>query len=105
MAEQIHVNDIGTAFMATVKDEQGEIIDLTTLVSARMWFQRPDQSTFERTAETYGPPADGVIVYVTEANDLDAAGSWKLQGVVEFADGKWHSDIHKFKVWPNLRSS
>lgn len=103
MAAEIHVGDIGTSFRATVKDEEDEIVNLSTANTLLMWFRKPDGSVAEFTASLYTDGTDGVIEYITEENDLDQPGRWKSQGVVGFPDGSLiHSDIHTFKVYDNL---
>lgn len=103
MAE-IHVGDIGTAFRATVKDEDGAIVNIASAASMLMWFQKPDGTVVSRTASLVNDGVDGLMQYITQAGDLDQAGSWKSQGVVDIGGGRWHSDISKFKVYANLKA-
>lgn len=105
MVGKIHVGDVGTAFRATITDETtAAAINVSTATSLLMWFQKPDQTTVEFAASFYTDGADGIIQYVTAAPaDLDQAGGWKVQGVVAMPGTRVHSDVHKFKVWPNLR--
>ena len=45
---------------------------------------------------------DGKMYYNTVADDLDEAGSYKLQGKVAITDGTFYTDITTFKVHRNL---
>lgn len=106
----IHVNDVGTAFRASFVDEEGEVIDLSAATAVKMWFEKPsetdggDPETVEFDAELYTDGTDGIAQYVTEAEDLDRAGGWRVQGVAYFgATAPVHSDVLKFKVLANLR--
>lgn len=104
MAAEIHVDDIGTSFRVTMKDEDGVVVDISTATSLLIWFAKADGSTMEKTATLVNSGTDGLMEYVTVDGDLDQAGPWKIQGVVGFADDSvFHSDITKFKVFANLR--
>lgn len=102
MAE-IHVADVGTAFVCTIVDEDGAVVDVSSATVKQLWFQKPDQSTVAFDAAFVTDGTDGKIRYVTSAaSDLDQSGGWKLQGHVAFGGYVLHSDVHKFKVFANL---
>ena len=99
---EIHINDIGTAFRVTVKDESDTVVDISTASSLRIFFAKPDGTTETKTASHYTDGTDGIMEYITQSGDLDIVGSWSLQGVVSIGGGTWHTDIYQFKVYGNL---
>jgi hypothetical protein len=101
MAE-IHVGDIGTAFIVTVKDEDEAIVDVSTATTKQIIFKKSDGSVVTKTASFVTDGTDGQIKYVSVADDLDVAGLWYLQAFIDFGSTEWKSDIRKFKVYPNL---
>lgn len=109
MAAEIHVGDVGTSFRIEARNEAGEVIDVSGATELLVWFEKPDgdggTTTMEKAGALVNDGTDGLFEYVTEAGDLDEAGSWRVQGVFENADGRWHGDITKFKVFANLRDA
>ena len=103
MAE-IHVGDVGTSFRAVIKDENDEIVDVSGATTKTITFKKPDGTLLVKDAELYTDGTDGIIEYISEENDLDDCGNWRLQGRVVFASGHWKSSIHDFKVEANLDS-
>lgn len=104
MSAEIHVGDVGTAFKITVKDEDEAVIDISTATLKQIWFQKADGTVVTKTASFVTDGTDGQMQYVTEDDDLDQTGKWKIQGYIEIgASRKVHTDISEFKVWPNLQ--
>lgn len=102
-ANEIHVGDIGTAFIGTVKDAGGNIIDLSGASTLTITFEKPDASTTAKTGSLVTDGTDGKMQYATAAaSDLDQSGQWRWQGRVVLAGGTWHTDIHVFEVHANL---
>ena len=104
MASEIHVNDIGTRFLVTVKDGS-DVVDISSATSLAINFRKPDDSIVNRTGSTLedGSAASGVMYYDTVAGDMDDAGNWKLQGKITLSStGVFYTDIHTFKVHRNL---
>ena len=101
---EIHVDDIGTRFLVTVKDD-GVVVDISSASSLAINFRKPDDTVVNRTGSTIGDGSSvsGVMYYDTVAGDLDAAGNYKLQGKVSLSSsGIYYTDIHTFKVHRNL---
>lgn len=104
MASEIHVNDIGTRFLVTIKDD-GALVDVSPgLASGTFVFKKPDDTTFNRTASTLGDGSalSGVMYYDTIAGDLNEAGIWKLQSKMILTSGTFYTDIQTFTVNCNL---
>jgi|TARA_B100000676_G_scaffold141614_1_gene140248 DUF4097 and DUF4098 domain-containing protein YvlB len=100
-ANEIHVNDIGTNFIITVK-EGGTIVNLAPTTSVNLLLMGPNDTTVTKTASFLTDGTDGKIKYQTVAGDLAVAGTWKLQAKVNYATTVYHSDIHNFTVFKNL---
>tara|TARA_B100001123_G_C15288352_1_gene1016482 strand:- start:257 stop:568 length:312 start_codon:yes stop_codon:yes gene_type:complete len=103
MANEIHVDDIGTRFLLTVKDS-GVVVNLAPATLLQVNFRKPDDTVVNKTASTLvdGSIISGVMYYDTIAGDLDQAGHYKLQGKVSLTSGTYYTDIHTFKVHCNL---
>lgn len=100
--QEIHVGDIGTIFRITIYDGGTTALDVSTATSQEIIFLKPDGTTVTQTSSFYTDGTDGIIQYTTIANDLDAAGTWKLQAKVTLPGGTWSSCTQKFKVYANL---
>jgi hypothetical protein len=94
---EIHVDDIGTQFIATIEDCDGAI-DISAYTPLQLTFAKPDGTTSTKTASFYTDGTDGKIYYTTIAGDIDMAGEWKIQGLVS----GFHSSISSFTVQRNL---
>ena len=101
MASQVHVGDIGTALIGTVKDD-GAVVDISSASSMQMIIKRPDQTTMTKTASNYTDGTDGKMKYVTVDGDIDQTGNWKIQGKVVIGSATYYSSISSFKVYSNI---
>ena len=102
MASEIHVNDVGTKFLITVKDS-GVVVNVSGANVLQIDFRKPDDSIFSRSGTIYTDGSDGKIYYNTIAGDLNEAGNWKIQGKISpSGGGTYYTDIHTFKVHRNL---
>jgi hypothetical protein len=98
----IHLNDIGTVFEVTLKDETGAVLDVSSATVKQIVFQKPDKSLLTKTATFSSTGSDGKIRYVSQAGDLDQPKSWQIQAKVTMPSGSWSSDIGTFTVDKNL---
>ncbi len=101
MTGEIHVNDVGTTFVVTIKDESEAIVNVSS-ATITFIFGKPDGTEISRVGDFVTTGVDGKVEYITVAGDIDQYGSWKLQVFVDFGDSEWYSDIYKFKVYSNL---
>ena len=103
MASEIHVDDIGTRFQVTIKDD-GSVVDLSAASGLTISFRKPSDTVVNRTASTLsdGSVVSGVMYYDSVSGDLDEAGNYKLQAKVVLTSGTFYTDIHTFKVHCNL---
>tara|TARA_B100001094_G_scaffold220255_1_gene214297 strand:+ start:1128 stop:1433 length:306 start_codon:yes stop_codon:yes gene_type:complete len=101
MASEVHVNDVGTKFLATIKDD-GVAVDISTATSITMIFKKPDDELMQKAGTLDSDGTDGKVYYSTLAGDLDEAGLYKLQAKVILSTGTYYTDIYSFKVHCNL---
>lgn len=100
-ANEVHLNDIGTLFIVTVKD--GSVaVDISDATVKQIIFKAKRKGTFSKDATFYTDGSDGKLTYTSVEGDLSETGSWQLQAYVETPAGKWHSDIVNFTVYANL---
>lgn len=101
MASEIHVNDIGTKFLVTIKDD-GSIVDVSNASVILVKIRKPDDVVLAQNGILDSDGTDGKIYYTTQAGDLDQAGTYKLQVTVHLPAGTYYTDIYTFKVHCNL---
>ena len=103
MADEIHVNDIGTRFLITVKDD-GSAVDISNASALQINFRKPSDEIINRSGSKKGDGSSvsGVMYYDTVAGDLDEIGNYKLQGKVTLTAGTFYTDNHTIKVHCNF---
>ena len=101
MAEEIHLNDIGTVFEVVIVDA-GAAVDISGATTLELIFTPPTKPKKVKVAALVSDGRDGKIEYVTVANDLDETGTWKIQAHVVLSNGAWRSEIGSFNVFGNL---
>lgn len=99
--EEIHLNDIGTVFEATIMDGSA-IVDVSSATTKELIFRKPSGAVITQTAVFTTDGTDGKIQYITIASDLDEAGDWKLQGRIILPTGEWRTDVSIQSVYGNL---
>lgn len=99
---QVQEDFIGLIFRATVKDENGDAIDLSAASTKELHFEAPSGAGKEMTAAFYTDGTDGVIQYTTVSGDLDEDGVWSVQAYIVIAAFTGHSNKHRFEVVANL---
>ena len=102
MAQEIHVNDIGTVFRATILNESGVVVDLSSATLMQFTFKNNKISSFDRTCSFTTDGSDGKIEYTTVDGDLSVEGQWDMQANFTIPTGSWHTDLHPFQVVGNL---
>lgn len=101
---EIHVGDTGTQFIATIKDQDGNIFNLSSATSLKFRFLSPQNESEDKTASLYTTGADGKMVYITEADTFSVSGKWKYQAIIEFASAIWYTNVIPFMVYDNIPS-
>jgi hypothetical protein len=101
--KEIRVGDAGTRFILTVKDEDDQVVDISSATSKTITFVKPTHGdSVVKAASFYTDGSDGKLFYDTIVSDLDVDGLWRYQVTVDLDTGEWKSDIHTFRVHPNL---
>jgi len=99
-----YVGNEGTKVKVTLKDCDGEVIDVSTASVKQITFVKPkasDPSTKEEVVKTLlfeTDGSDGVMYYIIEPGFLDVKGSYAGQPYVELPTGKWYGTPIKFSV-------
>lgn len=101
MPSEIHVNDIGTRFLATIQDN-GTVVDISSASQIQMIFRRPSDEVFYRVGSLLTSGIDGKVYYDTVSGDLTDVGMHKLQAKVYLPSGTYYTDIYSFQVNCNL---
>ena len=100
-ANEIHLNDIGTQFLLTVKDGSSAV-DISSATTKQVIIQKPSGDKITANTAFSSDGTDGKMYYNTVAGNLDEAGTYKIQGKVIISDGTFFTDITTFKVYRNL---
>jgi len=99
----VHKEDIGTAFVCTIKDGNGKIIDVSDATTKEISFLKPSGAKVTKDASFTTDGKDGKIEWITDlVTDLDECGIWKIQGFVVIPTGEWHTTKHSFPVEDNI---
>ena len=99
---EVHVDDIGTHFEISLK-ECDEILDVSSASAKQIIFKKPSGTILTKTAVFKTDGTDGIVKYVSIADDLDESGRWKMQAKITFPTGdSWSSEVTSFKVYTNL---
>ncbi len=101
MPSEIHINDVGTRFLATIQDN-GTVVDISSASQIQMIFRRPSDEVFYRTGSLLTSGIDGKVYYDTVSGDLSNVGMHKLQAKVYLPSGTYYTDIYSFQVNCNL---
>jgi hypothetical protein len=101
MADQIHVDDIGTVLTITVK-ENGTAVDLSDATAKKLVLDPPNGTILNRDIDFATDGKNGKLKYTTIEGDLPEAGQYKYQVHITTPSGEWHSSIGTFKVIKNL---
>ena len=103
MVDNIHIGDIGTVFVVTIKDEDETVVDVSSASTQQIIFSKPDGTKVTKTSVFTTDGTDGKIQYTTvDVNDLTTKGKWHLQGKVTLSAGTWTTNVGHFKVFKNL---
>lgn len=97
----LHVGDIGTRIIMTVKDQDGAVVDLSGFTSLKLRIKYGG-TVVERNCVFLTNGTDGKIYYVTIDGDLPVVGKYKFQVKGTSAGGTWYSSIQTRKVEANV---
>lgn len=100
MASEIHVDDVGTRFLITIKEDD-EIVDISDADVINIYIKRPDDSLLARIGTIVDGP-NGLLYYDIQAGELNEAGLYKLQGRVSIGNATYYTTIYNFQVHCNV---
>jgi len=100
---EVHVGDIGTEIRLVVYNQDDSLSNLSLSTETLFWITKPNGTVLEVTADLYSDGTDGILTYTTIDGDIDVAGAYKVQAVVSFSSGVYHSSVQTFRVYGNLR--
>lgn len=101
MASEIHVGDIGTQLIVTVKDA-GTVVNISSATSLNIIIKKPDGVSYEKTGLLYTNGTDGKMYYTSVSGDFNVAGNYKIQGKVVISGSTYYTSVSTFKVHCNL---
>lgn len=101
MASEIHVGDLGTQLIMTVKDD-GVIVDISSASALNVIIKKPSGQSYIKTGTLLGDGTDGKMYYTSISGDFDVAGLYKIQGKVTINGAIYYTSISSFKVYCNL---
>jgi hypothetical protein len=101
-ADGVHVGDVGTRIVITLMRANGSPLGVSSATALSLTFKKPGGGRLAVTATKVTDGTNGQIEYVTKSGDVDEAGQWTVQAVIEFSAGLWHSDLGRFPVYGNL---
>lgn len=102
---EVHLDDIGTIFRATIKEINGGVataIDISNATTKQLIFTKPGGTKVTQTAAFTNAGIDGKMQYTVVSGDIDELGWWTVQGYVKTPVGEWHTNTQQFKVYSNL---
>lgn len=102
ISPEIHVGDIGSQFLVTIKNQDNEVEDISTATTKQIIFLSASNTEKVKTSSFYTNGTDGKIVYTLADGDIDIAGIWKYQAKIVTPAGTWYTNVEDFRVYPNL---
>lgn len=100
-ANEIHEDDIGTAFTITVQDDTA-VVNISAATTKQIKFKKPGKDVVTKDGVFVTDGTDGQLRYVSVAGDLDEAGKWYIQVYLVLTNWTGHSDQGDFMVYSNL---
>ena len=91
-ANEIHENDVGTKFLVTVTDGSSAV-NISSASTKQLIIKKPSGTKLTKATSFSTDGTDGKMYYNIGADDLDEAGTYKLQGKVIISDGTFFTDI------------
>lgn len=102
MCTDVRVNDFGTIFRATIKDQDEIVVNISSAIQSKLNFKNPNGTLYSKNADLYTDGTDGIIEYISESGLFSIGGKWEMQGYVLTPAGQWNTNIVNFFVQDNL---
>ncbi len=100
----IQVGDAGTVFRLAIKDpDSGLPVPIQSATVREIIFRPPYDQEFTRPAAFNTDGSDGVLKYVSTAQDFTVPGEWRYQAHVVLTGpaGEWRSSVVTLMVKDN----
>lgn len=94
----VRLNDSGFSIRLRIKDNDGNIMDLSSASVKRFDFNKPDRTTMSKSASFFTDGTDGILSYITSTAEINQLGIWEIQAYLEMGGGEFTSTIVRFKV-------
>lgn len=99
---EVRIGDIGFIFNFTVKDQDGDPVDVSTATTKKIILRKPDGSAMIDDVAFTSTGSDGKVRWWVSSGELDQVGDWQFQLYLVLSVNTYHSDIHNVFVHPNL---
>ncbi len=103
MTAQVHVEDVGTELIDTLKDEDRTVINISTATAKKIQIKRPDGTVigpFDAAFDSSG--TDGKIKYVSLITTFTIPGVYEYQFWVTIASKPFYGNTQQLTVYPNI---
>lgn len=99
----IHAGDVGTPLKGRIVDQNGAVVDVSSVVAKKLLFRKPDGTTVVKDAIFDGSNGtNGVVLYLSEPGFL-VEGVWKMQAKVGWSQANIKSsEVQTFRVYENI---
>lgn len=101
-AQYVQQNAVGLTMTLTVKDEEGNALNLTGATTTEIRLKPPQGYPITKSASVVQPATSGKVRYVTEAGVLGVPGKWRAQAFVAVGGNEYFSTTIEFTVGANL---
>lgn len=90
------------ALQVQVVDQNGVAVDLSAATGILLWLLAPDGTTRLVPAKFVSNGLDGILQYVTTAQDLNEAGLWQVQAQATFGTQVLLTAWGSFQAFSNI---
>ena len=99
---EVQAGIIGLQVVLTVRDHNGQLLDLSEASALTMTFKPPTGASVTQDAEL-GEQLGEITYTSTDEEEFELPGAWRVQGAAAFPDGAFSkTSITKFTVKANL---
>lgn len=98
--------DIGTELVVAFKDEDGNVVNISSASEKTIYLTRPDSTVLTFTGasvifDTDG--TDGLAKYLTVAGDFNRGGNYEIHGFAKIGTKEFSTEPETFHVHPSRR--
>ena len=97
MSGYIIAGNTGTVFRYTIKDQDGDVVDVSSASTKQLKFTSPHGAVTTLSADFYTDGTDGIVECRNFTPDI--AGRWRVRGYLTGVSGfGGHSTVDQFTV-------